>query len=160
MRKAASRPEAEIEQSVLRNAQRLYKTALAITGNPADAEETAQESFVLLLEKSPSFESPEHETAWLLRVTVNLCKNRLKSAWYKKTVPLTDQYPTQDSQEFHLMETVARLPAKYRAIIHLYYYEGYNTGEIAHMTRQRESTVRSQLTRARQKLKGLLEENA
>lgn len=154
----ASQPEAELEQIVLRNAQKLYKTALAVTGNRADAEEIAQECFVRLMESDPELDSPEHETAWLVRVAVNLCKNRLKSGWYRKTVPLTGQHPAQDENELSLMETVARLPAKDRAVIHLYYYEGYRTGEIARILCQKESTVRSRLARARQKLRELIEE--
>lgn len=148
----------EYERVVRGNAQRLYKTALAITGNPADAEEVAQDAFLRLWEKVPAFASPEHETAWLIRVAVNLCKNRLKSAWNRHTVPLAGIFPIHNETEHELMETISRLPGPYRAVIHLFYYEGYSTKEIAQMTEQRESTVRSQLARARQKLKGLLED--
>ena len=146
------------ERVVRGSAQKLYRTALAITGSPADAEEAVQDVFLRLWEKSPEFASPEHEAAWLTRVTVNVCKNRLKSAWRRHTVPLTDTYPSPDEPERELMETVAKLPGPDRAVIHLFYYEGYAATEIARMTGWRESTVRSRLSRARQKLKGLLED--
>lgn len=145
------------ERVVRGNAQRLYRTALAVTGNSADAEEAVQECFLRLWEKSPTFASLEHETAWLTRVTVNLCKNRLKSAWRRHTVQLTDTYPAPEQAELELMEALAKLPGPDRAAIHLFYYESYTTAEIARVMGWRESTVRSRLTRARQKLKGLLE---
>ena len=148
----------EYERVVRGNAQSLYKTALAVAGNAADAEEAVQECFLKLWEKAPAFASGEHETAWLIRVTVNLCKNQLKSAWRRHTVPLTESVPARDETERELMEAVARLPGPDRAVIHLFYYEGYATAEIARVLGWRESTVRSRLTRARKKLKGLLEE--
>ncbi|MCL2031191.1 MAG: RNA polymerase sigma factor [Oscillospiraceae bacterium] len=151
--------KAEAYERVVRgHAQRLYRTALAVTGNSADAEEAVQDTFLRLWETSPKFASPEHEAAWLTRVTVNLCKNRLKSAWRRHTVPLTDTYPAADEPERELMEALARLPGPDRAVIHLFYYEGYSTPEIARLTGRRESSVRSRLTRARKKLKGLLED--
>jgi RNA polymerase sigma-70 factor (ECF subfamily) len=145
------------ERIVRGNAQRLYKAALAVTGNPAEAEEAVQDCFLRLWEKNPPFSSPEHETAWLIRVTVNNAKNRLKSAWNRRTVPLTENIPHHDKAEGELLDMLARLPANDRAVIHLTYYEGYSAKEIARITRQLESTVRSRLSRARQKLKGLLD---
>ncbi|MGI6628565.1 MAG: RNA polymerase sigma factor [Bacillota bacterium] len=68
-----------MEEFVLKHENRLYRTAVAILGNQADAEDIVQEVFVIVMEKRPSFESPQHEVAWLIRVTVNLCKSRLRS---------------------------------------------------------------------------------
>ena len=141
---------------MLRNQDRLYRTALAITRSKTDAEDAVQDTFVKLLQKQPKFNSPEHETAWLIRVTVNLCKNTLRK---QKPSQLLEDYPAQDPVSHELMETVMSLPPKYRLVIHLYYYEGYATKEIAAMTKQKEGTVREQLTRARRLLKKyLLEE--
>ncbi len=147
-----------MEEFVLKHENRLYRTAVAILANQADAEDVVQEVFVKVMEKRPSFESAQHEAAWLIRVTVNLCKSRLRSSWWRKTVPLLKSYPAQTSEQHYLMETILSLPAKYRIVIHLFYYEGYATQEIAEITGQKESTVRSQLTRARQKLKAILKE--
>ena len=149
-----------IEEFVRKHEGRLYRTAVAIMGNRADAEDIVQDAFIKVLEKRPDFESPEHEIAWLIRVTVNLCRSRLRSKWWKKTVPLLDSYPARSESEQQLMETILSLPAKYRIVLHLFYYEGYSTREIADITDQKESTVRSQLTRARQKLGALLKEEA
>lgn len=147
-----------MEELVLKHEGRLYRTAAVIMKNKADAEDVVQDVFVKVMEKRPEFQSPEHETAWLIRTTVNLCKSRLRSSWWKKTEPLLDSYPAQSEKQQHLMETILSLPAKYRIVIHLFYYEGYSTREIAGIIGQKESTVRSLLTRARQKLKPFLEE--
>lgn len=153
------RPEERMEEFVLKHENKLYRTALAIMKNKADAEDIVQEVFVKVMEKGPIFESQEHETAWLIRVTVNLCKSRLRLGWWKKTIPLFESYPAKTNEQHHLMETILSLPAKYRIVIHLFYYEGYTTREIAKITKQKESTVRSLLFRARQKLKIILKED-
>jgi len=134
----------------------LYRAALAILGDAHEAEDAVQDAFLRCLEKEPDFESPAHEKAWLLRVTVNGCKSRLRSLWRRRTAPLLDTYPAAGPEEQSLMETIGKLPAKDRTVLHLYYYEGYQTAEIAEMTGWREGTVRSRLTRARVKLGALL----
>lgn len=134
----------------------LYRAALAILGDAHEAEDAVQDAFLRCLEKEPDFESPAHEKAWLLRVTVNGCKSRLRSLWRRRTAPLLDTYPAAGPEEQSLMETIGKLPAKDRTVLHLYYYEGYQTAEIAEMTGWREGTVRSRLTRARAKLGALL----
>lgn len=134
----------------------LYRAALAILGDAHEAEDAVQDAFLRCLEKAPTFENPAHEKAWLLRVTVNGCKSRLRSPWRRRTAPLLDTYPAAGPEEQSLLETIQALPAKDRTVIHLYYYEGYQTAEIAEMTGWREGTVRSRLTRARAKLGALL----
>jgi len=145
-----------MEKIVTRNEDKLFRTALAITGNKAESEDIVQDAFVKLFEKNPNFETDEHETAWLIRVTVNLSKNRLRSGWWKKIIPLLDSYPAENQEEYNLIESVLALPSKYRAVIHLHYYEGYSTKEVAGITEQKESTIRQQLTRARRMLKDSL----
>ena len=157
MKNQSNRPVDWVEETVKRNENQIFRTAIAIMGAKADAEDIVQDVFVKLVEKQPEFESLEHETAWLVRVTVNLCKNSLRSHWWKKTTPLLDDYPAQTDEQHELMETVLTLPYKYRIVIHLFYYEGYSAKEIAEITEQKESTVRAQLTRARSMLKKFLE---
>ena len=119
-----------------------------------------QEVFLKVVEgKAPRFQSPEHEAAWLTRVTVNQCRSLLRNPRRKRSEPLLDVYPAQDDEQYELLETVFSLPAKYRIAICLFYYEGYSTREIAEMTKQKEPTVRSILTRARHMLKAVLEES-
>lgn len=157
MNNQSNRPVDWMEEIVKRNENKLFRAAIAIMGGKADAEDIVQDVFIKLLEKHPHFESPEHEAAWLIRVTVNLCKSRLRSHWWKKTVPLLDSYPARTDEQQDIMQTVLSLPSKYRTVIHLFYYEGYSTKEIAEITKQKTSTVREQLTRARRMLKAFLE---
>ncbi|MCL2215679.1 MAG: sigma-70 family RNA polymerase sigma factor [Defluviitaleaceae bacterium] len=157
MRYQSNRPVDWIEETVKRYGDKMLRTALAVVGNKADAEDIVQNVFVKLFEKQPEFESSGHESAWLIRVTVNLCKNHLRSYWWKKTVPLLETYPARTDEQENIMQTVLALPSKYRIVIHLFYYEGYSTKEIAEITEQKESTVRQLLTRARRKLKDFLE---
>ena len=134
----------------------LYRAALAILGNPAEAEDAVQDTFLRWLEKCPKFESEGHEKAWLLTVTANGCKTRLRQAKRRPTVELLDIYPAQTQEERGTMEAVLALPPRERAAIHLFYYEGYSTEEIAAITGQRPGTVRSRLSRAREKLREIL----
>lgn len=134
----------------------LYRAALSILGDPQEAEDVVQDTFLRLWEKAPIFESPAHERAWLLKVAVNGCKSRLRAPWRRRTAPLLDSYPAADPEEQAVLEVIQSLPPKDRTVLHLYYYEGYQTAEIAAMTGWREGTVRSRLARARDRLRELL----
>ena len=150
-----------LEEMVNAYENTLYRAALAILGDAQEAEDAVQDAFLRCLERGPDFESPAHEKVWLLRVTVNGCKSRLRAPWRRRTAPLLDTYPAAGPEEAGLLEAIQTLPPKDRAVLHLHYYEGYQTGEIAAMTGWREGTVRSRLTRARarlrEQLKGELE---
>ena len=152
------RPE-DFEAFVIKHENKLYRTALAIMGNISDAEDVVQEAFLRAYEKAPEFQTDNHEKAWLIRETVNLCNSRLRSPWRKRREPLLASYPAAEPEQHELLEHILSLPPKYRAVIHLFYYEGYSVKEIAGLTGQKESTVRSLLTRARQKLKSVLKED-
>lgn len=149
----------DFEVVVIKHENRLYRTALAITGSISDAEDIVQEAFLRAYEKAPEFESEEHEKAWLIRVTVNLCNSRLRSPWRKRIVPLLESYPASEPEQHELLEQIITLSPKYRTVIHLFYYEGYSIKDISELTGQKESTVRSHLSRARQKLKSILKED-
>lgn len=153
------RPEDYIEKFVIKHENKLFRTAVSVMGNRADAEDIVQEVFIKVMEKAPDFASDEHESAWLIRVTINLCRSRLRSAWLRRTEPLLDSYPAQTEEQQSLIDQVMALPAKYRIVVHLFYYERYSIKEISDLTDRKESTVRSLLTRARQKLKCILKED-
>lgn len=135
----------------------LYRAALSLLGDPQEAEDAVQDAFLKYLEKAPVLDGAGHERAWLLRVTLNLCKSRLRSPWHRRRAPLLDTYPAAAPEEQTALEAVLSLPPKERAAVHLYYYEGYQTTEIAAITGEAEGTIRSRLSRARAKLRGLLE---
>ena len=148
----------EWEALVADNEDRLYRAALAILRDPGEAEDAVQDAFLKLLERRPAFESPEHRRNWLMKVTVSGCKTRLRAPWRRRHVPLSEALPAPAPEERQEVEELFSLPPMDRAVLHLYYYEGYDTGEIARLTGQAEGTVRSRLSRARRKLRALLEE--
>jgi RNA polymerase sigma-70 factor (ECF subfamily) len=137
----------------------LIRISFTYMKNFSDAEDIAQEVFLKLMEKEPEFQNEEHEKAWLIRAVINCSKNRLKSSWFRKTLPLLEDRYEFTPKETEVMEEVLKLPAKYKSVIYLFYYEGYSISEIAGMLKQKESTVGSQLHRARGLLKSRLEED-
>ncbi len=143
--------------------------ALKVYGNPilrlsysylrnlSDAEDVLQDTLLSLMRNKPVFSSPEHEKAWLMRVAINLCKNKLKSSWLKTVeIPENLQAETIADEESAVLEAVHNLPVKYREVIHLFYYEGYSTFDISSLLKKKESTVRSLLHRSREMLKKAL----
>ena len=152
------RTNAEIERVVNEYATMLLRVAYSQLNNRAEAEDTVQEVLLKYMEKAPIFQSEEHEKAWLLRVTVNHCKNHLASAWFRKRADLDEGIPALDNAELEVVSAVAALPAKYRAVVHLYYFEGYSTKELAEILHSRPNTVSSRLSRARALLAKALKE--
>ena len=127
--------------------------------NMPDAEDSAQDVFLKILEKLPEFNDEAHEKAWMIRVTINTCKSRLRSMKLRRAASIDDiDIPVRDrySDESGVLAAVLALPEKFRTVIHLYYYEGYSTPEIARLTQKPEATVRSDLHRARKRLKAVL----
>ncbi len=143
----------DYESLVKDNANNLYRTALAILGHRQEAEDAVQDAFVKYLEKAPK--DLENPGGWLMRVLVNGCKSRLRLKW-RQVAQLPEDLAANDTQRQEL-EELWQLPPKDRAVIHLFYYVGYSTAEIASMTGQAEGSVRSRLSRARGKLRKLLE---
>jgi len=147
-----------------REAQTVYKVAFSALGNKADSDDIFQEVFLRYIEKRPSFENTEHEKAWFIRVTINCCKKFHRLAWKRKTVFLNENIIFENTEENELAEALASLKPQYRIPIHLFYYEGYSTDEIAKLMDKKPSTIRMRLSRGRailrEKLKnGLFEEN-
>ena len=154
MSQKSNRP-VDWEALVTENENRLYRAALAILGDPQEAEDAVQDTFVRYLEKRPK--ELENSGAWLMRVLVNGCKSRLRLAW-RRVGPLPETLPAPGPEEREELEELFALPPEDRAVIHLHYYEGYATGEIAQMLGQPPGTVRSRLSRAREKLRKLLQQ--
>ena len=158
MRNVCTNTEDDPEQMIKTYSDMVYRLAFARTGTKEDADEVYQEVFLRLLKKRPVFESQEHCKAWLLRVTINCSNTLLASLWKKRTVVLEEDLPFQEKESLELYEELSRLPQKYRDVIHLFYYEELSVADIAKILHRKESTVRTQLTRARTMLKEILEE--
>ena len=155
MSQRSNRP-VDWEALVTHNETRLYRAALAILGDPQEAEDAVQDAFVRYLEKAPT--DLENSSAWLMRVLVNGCKSRLRLAW-RRVGPLPEMLPTPGPEERQELEELFALPPEDRVAIHLHYYEGYSTDEIAQILGCRPGTVRSRLSRARDRLRKLIEAN-
>lgn len=181
----------QVSETIKRNSDMVYRLAFSMVKTVQDAEDIHQEVFIRYIRKNPRFESAEHEKAWFIRVTANLCKNLWKMAWRQKMVSMEsveisdyadidfiDGDNVRDSEnvgkeswngqhrqeclteeEENLIETVKRLPIKYRAVIHLFYYEEMSLEEIAAALSLKPSNVRTRLTRARKMLKEWLKED-
>lgn len=141
-----------------RQHRRIYRIAMLMLQNEADAEDAVQNIFIKYYEKSIEFRDDEHENAWFITVTRNYCTDVLKSYWKKQVdmgnIPDT---PIEEYEEGELITHVMKLPEKYRDVIYLYYYEEYSVREISNMLDRKESTIQTQLSAARQKLKKILE---
>jgi RNA polymerase sigma-70 factor (ECF subfamily) len=137
----------------------ILRTSYSYMKNLSESEDITQETFIKLLEKKPSFESTEQEKAWLIRVAINLCKDRLKSSWFRRTAPLEGDFTEATKEDKDIISAVLELPLKYRTVVLLFYYEDYSISQISHVLNIRESTVGSQLSRARKLLKNKLKED-
>lgn len=145
------------EETVRLYSDMLYKIAIANTRSAADAEDIVQEALFRYLKYNPDFETEDHKKAWLIRVTVNLSRSLLKSAWFRKTTALDDRYFTEMEELNEVHRQVLQLPVKYRIPIHLFYYEGYSIREISGILEKKEATVKTLLRRGRIKLKERLQ---
>lgn len=138
----------------------LLRIAVHYIKSRADAEDIVQEVFVRWAVKRPRYNNKEHEKAWFIRVTVNLCKNHLRSFWVKKNTLTGDDLPSCTSEpQYALIDLVRQLPEKYRIVIYLHYYEGYSLVEIADILNKNVSTVQTWHLRAKSLLKTMIGEN-
>lgn len=136
----------------------VYRLALSRTKSREHAEDVSQDVFMKLLQNKKKFDNEEHLKAWLLRVTINLTKDLFSSHWYRTTDELDENITYEATENSGVYDAVMELPQKYRTVIHLHYYEGYRVEEIALITNSSAGTVKSQLHRARQMLKSIMEE--
>lgn len=153
-----------VHDCISRYKDTVYRLAYARTGSKSDADDIFQDVFMKLFTSAPAFESEEHLKAWLIRCTVHTSVNLLKSAWRRYTCAKDESESAVSkcaSNETHesLHRALKRLPEKYRVAIYLHYYEGYSTEEIAVFMNIKPGTVRSLLSRGRDRLKLMIEES-
>lgn len=143
-----------LEILVNKYADMVLRLALTHLGNLADAQDVCQEVCIKLFKHQRLFNDAEHEKAWIIRVTINTCKNVINSPWKKWFSPVEKiPLPTEHTESMEVVSFVLKLSRKYRMVIYLYYYEGYKTAEIAELLNLKENTVRTQLKRAKKLLK-------
>ena len=155
----AERENAQAKRLLDTYGNAMLRLAYSYLHNYSDAEDMLQEALLQYLKKRPVFESETHEKAWLLAVTANLCKNRIKYNRLRETDELNEELVANEREDLSFVwEAVKSLPTPYREVVHLYYQEGYATGQIAEILKRKEASVRSDLYRARAKLKDILKE--
>ena len=152
--------EKAFEDAVERYLDLVYRLALNCLRNPADAEDAAQTAMLRLWQSGSVFPNDDQLRYWLVRVTVNVCKDTARSPWRRRMVPLEHcREPVFDTPEHQtLYAEVMSLPAKYRLPLYLYYYEGYAVAEVGELLGLKPSTVQTRLARAREKLRMILTE--
>ncbi|MDE6931258.1 MAG: RNA polymerase sigma factor [Oscillospiraceae bacterium] len=133
----------------------VYRFAYSFTRHAADAEDVCQSVFCRLAEGRTELE-PGKEKAWLLACAANACKNRFRFLKRWQSLPLEAAADVPGGNGGEVLEAVLSLPEKYRAPVHLYYYEGYSQGEIADILGLRLTAVQTRMQRARAMLKEVL----
>ena len=129
-------------------AQDVYRLALSYLYHCQDAEDVCHSVFLTLVEKDITLFSGS-EKAWLLKCAANACKDHLKSFWRQNRQELDENMVFTDSRDRELWSVVGALPPKYRAVVHLYYYEGYAQEEIAKILGITRTAVQTRMQRAR-----------
>lgn len=150
------RSEQEVCRAIERYSDLVRRLCMIHLKNYADTEDIFQTVFLKYLLSSPAFEDEEHEKAWLIRVTLNACKDLLKSVFRSRTVPLEElmERPadlTEENRE--VLEAVLSLPPKYKDVVYLHHYEAYTAPEISRLLGKNVNTIYTLLTRSKQLLR-------
>ena len=150
------RSEIEISAALGRHSDTVRRLCMVHLKNMADTEDIFQTVFLKYALRSAEFESREHEKAWFIRVTINACRDLLRSFFRIRTVSLdelTEQAAPLEEDNREVLEAVLSLPLKYKEAVYLHYYEDYTAPEIAKILGKNVNTVYTLLNRARGILK-------
>jgi len=155
------RSDREVEQAMSRQADTVRRLCMLHLKNHADTEDIFQTVFLKYALSDAAFESQAHENAWFVRVTLNACRDLLKSFFRSRIVSLDTllDFPQEIREEHReVLEAVLSLPEKYRVPIYLHYYEGYTAPEIGDLLKKNVNTVYTLLNRGKSMLKEALED--
>ena len=156
----------EFEEKYYRYKDTLFRIVFTYVKNQSDAQDILQAVFTKLYCNKKTFETDEHEKRWLIRISINLSKNHLKSFWHKKR-DLFDNEIFETGNVSHsnhnkgneLLEMVLNLPEKCKGPMYLHYYEGYTCREISEILNVKESAIKMRLKKGRELLRMDLEED-
>jgi RNA polymerase sigma-70 factor (ECF subfamily) len=153
-----NQPQQQAQRLAETYADPILRLSYAYLKNTHDAQDVCQTVFVKLLTEPRAFENPQHERAYVLRMAANACKDILKSPWRRRTCGLDAvlEVPAPEAEEGTVLSAVNTLPPHYRAVIYLFYYEGYQAAEIGAILGIPTATVHTRLARGRAKLKTIL----
>lgn len=121
--------------------------------NTHSAEDILQDVLLKVVKKEIQFQDVKKEKYWIIRVTINLCKDYLKSAWYRKNVILEEDVSYLPKEQEEVLKEVLKLPEKYKTVIFLYYYEEYSLKEISEILQKKSATIGTWIARGRKMLK-------
>lgn len=150
------RSEQETNEAMERYSDTVRRLCMVHLKNYADTEDIFQTVFLKYVLSSVTFESQEHEKAWFIRVTINACKDLLRSFFRSHTISLDEimeQPASQEAEGQEVLEAVLSLPQKYRDVVYLHYYEGYTAPQIGKILKKNVNTVYTLLNRSRQILR-------
>ncbi|WP_346676969.1 sigma-70 family RNA polymerase sigma factor [Erysipelatoclostridium sp. An173] len=150
------RSEQEVNRVIELYGDTVRRLCMIYLKNYADTEDIFQNVFLKYATSSIKFENDEHEKAWFIRVTINKCKDLLKSFFRNRTVSLDDivEKPEAIPSDYReVLEAVLSLPQKYRNVVYLHYYEGYSAPQISHILGKNVNTVYMLLTRSKKMLR-------
>lgn len=150
------RSEQEVNRAVEQYSDMVRRLCMIYLKNHADTEDIFQTVFLKYVLSSVPFENQEHEKAWFIRVTINACKDFIKQFFRRRMVPLDEimeQPALLPPDNRHVLEAVLSLPAKYKEVVYLHYYEDYTAPQISRILGKNVNTIYTLLTRSRQMLK-------
>lgn len=156
------RSEQEANRAIEQYADTVRRICMIHLKNHADTEDIFQTVFLKYVLSSVSFESEEHEKAWFIRVTINACKDLLKSFFHSRTVPLdkiADQPVLLPPDNRDVIDAMLSLPPKYRDVVYLHYYEDYTAPQISRILGKNVNTIYTLLTRSKKMLREKLEDD-
>ena len=151
-----------VEDLIRQHQKHLFAAAFSVCQNASDADDVVQDTFLKYHLSKKEFSSPEHIKAWLLRVAINKAKDIGRRTWRWNAVSLDEvaqTLTTEQTEDTWLLAEVMKLPAKYRIVLHLFYYEDYSVAEIANILKVSEGSVKTRLSRARSMLRNNLKED-
>lgn len=150
--------DSQLEYLINTYSDNILRLSFSYLKNIHDAQDVSQDIFVKLFSLDKDFIDTEHEKAFILHITSNVCKNILKSSWKKRVVDFEDigESETVELEDESLWHMVSLLPNKYCTVIYLHYHEGYKIAEISEILEVKQSAVKARLVRGREHLKKLL----
>ena len=159
-----------VERLIEDYGQDVLKIAYLYVKDQQLAEDIFQEVFYKVMKNYHKFEHLSSEKTWLIRITINTCKDLLRTSWLRRVTTfgtLEEQNQTQYEQPFdmtqsesnnELYEMIMKLPQRYKEVILLFYYEDFSYDKMAKILNIPKGTVQSRLARGREKLKKMMEE--
>jgi RNA polymerase sigma-70 factor (ECF subfamily) len=153
MRNTSEWPADDVETLIANYGDILYRLCLIMLKNESDAEDVVQETYIKYFQKTPLFESKDHQKAWLIRVATNKCRDTLRFRVRHPQIEDDDidRY-VSDSSDSGILEALTMVPEKFRLVLTLYYIEEYRTEDIAKIIGRSSSAVKMRLQKGRKLL--------